>query len=1166
MKKEFDIIDLDFTDALPVVKEEDTKEKYYSTEETISEENYEAEENTAGANVNANAEELTINEEAAGAEVFQGEVSVDTIIMSGIADAVEGITKENSNGYNGAVIYDKESTDKIREEIELALESGELPAEEAAAFAPEEEYIEEEYIEEEYIPTDGEYIEEEYIEEEYIAADGEYVEGEYVEEAYVAADEEYYEEEYAETDEEYYEEEYAEADEALEEELYEEAYEEDDVLEFTDVEDLRERPVKEKRKKQKQEKKGFVALLAAKFKEFGVGDWVVAGTGVAVLVLAVITLVFWNGARETDNQVANMYDVGYELSNLGIAGESGLLAFADAMSSSMVEIPEEEPQEEAVLSEIEVTFTSVERDLKIKFINGANNRLVTDLLFEVVLTDEDGEELTLRDEDLDGIIYENDMEPGEYEVAITEMEGYAFASYDTTITVKDQIVYEEIDVSQEIRTEEEVNVAVEDTAVNNAEEEAELEETPVLTDTVEWVESTRTPVGGSDGYRQVNRDTIPEPDYASRNVIEVDNIVAAAGNYVEIHMEMQTLVRTQSGSTSDNTAEDEDTTGGNGGSASDNEPGNNNSGNNNPGDNEPEDDEPDEPTEVTATVSISGTQSISVNGTTTLTATAKAGGSTLSGGSFSWSSDRTSVATVNSSGKVTGVAAGTATITAEYSWNDTANNKEYSGRATITVTVTEENEITVSSVTVSPTTVSLSVNGVTTLAATATMSDGSKVTTASSFTWSSDKTNVATVDSSGKVTAKGVGTAVITVTYTDEDGNKKSATCTVTVANRTVSAVSLNKSTTTITRGSTETLSVTATMSDGSKITNASSFTWESNNTSVATVNSAGKITAVATGEATITVSYTDEDGNKKSATCTVTVVANPAEDTTSKLKDRDGNQVYIRNANGNYVEAVYADYYTASAFYIASDVEYTYTGWQTINGNVYFFDKNGNKVTGEQIIQGVRYNFTSEGILAMNNNGVLGIDVSKWNGTIDWNAVRNSGISYVIIRCGYRGSSTGVLVEDPMFRTNIQGATAAGLKVGVYFFTQAINEVEAVEEASMVLSLIRNYSISYPVFIDTERANGRADGLDAATRTAVCRAFCETIRNAGYSAGVYASKYWYYDNLNYSSLSGYNIWLAQYASEPTFNHRYDLWQYTENGTVNGVNGHVDMNISYLGY
>ena len=171
---------------------------------------------------------------------------------------------------------------------------------------------------------------------------------------------------------------------------------------------------------------------------------------------------------------------------------------------------------------------------------------------------------------------------------------------------------------------------------------------------------------------------------------------------------------------------------------------------------------------------------------------------------------------------------------------------------------------------------------------------------------------------------------------------------------------------------------------------------------------------------------------------------------------DKNGNQVYIKDSSGKYVEATYADYFTASEFYIKADVEYRYTGWQTINGNAYFFDKNNNKVTGEQIIQGIKYNFTSEGILAMNNNGVLGIDVSKWNGTIDWSAVKNSGISFVIIRCGYRGSSTGVLVEDPTFRRNIQGATAAGLKVGVYFFTQAVNAVEAVEEASMVLRLVK--------------------------------------------------------------------------------------------------------------
>ena len=128
--------------------------------------------------------------------------------------------------------------------------------------------------------------------------------------------------------------------------------------------------------------------------------------------------------------------------------------------------------------------------------------------------------------------------------------------------------------------------------------------------------------------------------------------------------------------------------------------------------------------------------------------------------------------------------------------------------------------------------------------------------------------------------------------------------------------------------------------------------------------------------------------------------------------------------------------------------------------------DKNGKKVTGEQVIQGAKYNFASDGSL-VTGSGTMGIDVSKWNGTIDWNAVKNSGISYVIIRCGYRGSSQGSLIEDPMYKKNIKGATDAGLKVGVYFFTQAITKAEAVEEESMVLELVKNYRISYPIFID---------------------------------------------------------------------------------------------------
>lgn len=200
--------------------------------------------------------------------------------------------------------------------------------------------------------------------------------------------------------------------------------------------------------------------------------------------------------------------------------------------------------------------------------------------------------------------------------------------------------------------------------------------------------------------------------------------------------------------------------------------------------------------------------------------------------------------------------------------------------------------------------------------------------------------------------------------------------------------------------------------------------------------------------------------------------------------------------------------------------------------------------------------------------NATLGIDVSKWQKEIDWDKVKNDGIDFAIIRCGYRGSVTGSLVEDPYFAQNIKGASAAGVKVGVYFFTQAVNEVEAVEEASMVVSLIRDYDLQYPVFIDTEGAggNGRADGLDVETRTAVCEAFCATIENAGYEAGVYASRNWYNKKVEAKALERYTIWLAEYRSVPVYQGYYQMWQYTSKGSVAGISGRVDLNISYLGY
>ncbi|NLL79561.1 MAG: hypothetical protein GX234_07200 [Clostridiales bacterium] len=196
------------------------------------------------------------------------------------------------------------------------------------------------------------------------------------------------------------------------------------------------------------------------------------------------------------------------------------------------------------------------------------------------------------------------------------------------------------------------------------------------------------------------------------------------------------------------------------------------------------------------------------------------------------------------------------------------------------------------------------------------------------------------------------------------------------------------------------------------------------------------------------------------------------------------------------------------------------------------------------------------------------GIDVSKWNGDIDWERVKNAGVEFAIIRCGYRGSSSGVLVEDPYFVKNIEKARANGISVGVYFFTQAVNEVEAVEEASMVVSLCREYELDYPVFIDTEGAggNGRADGLGVRERTAVCKAFCETIESAGLKSGVYASRNWWYNNLTASELSDYVTWLAEYRSEPLYTGKYQIWQYTSNGSVDGIEGRVDLNVSHLGY
>ena len=495
------------------------------------------------------------------------------------------------------------------------------------------------------------------------------------------------------------------------------------------------------------------------------------------------------------------------------------------------------------------------------------------------------------------------------------------------------------------------------------------------------------------------------------------------------------------------------------------------------------------------------------------------------GSGISYFSDNENVATVDANGLITAKGAGSATIVAS------ADNYE-SGYISVTVTEKQEEKKEGDTKTI-PISSSKEMSVEVGKTVSITSSDSSL-----QLSYSSDNVSVAAVDGNN---VQGISEGKCKITVKCEGYEDAYVDITVVAATDT-NTVPLGITSFTIHERKTE------------KITSTDSslaLSFRSDNSDVASVSEEGVITAVKEGTATITVSaegYAD-------AKVSVTVIH-------KELKDKSGNTLYVLE-DGNYRVAVYADYDTAEKFYRRVAGEKKYHGWANINGLTYFFDNSGTMVTGEQIIGGAKYTFGSDGVLST-SSGTMGIDVSKWNGNIDWNKVKNSGVNYVIIRCGYRGSSEGALIEDPKFKANIKGATAAGLKVGVYFFTQAVNEVEAVEEASMCINLIRGYSLSFPVYIDVEASNGRADSISASQRTANIKAFCGTIQNAGYTAGVYANRTWFTSKINTAQITGYKIWLAQYAASVSYNaSRYDMWQYTSKGSIQGITGKVDMNILY---
>lgn len=195
-------------------------------------------------------------------------------------------------------------------------------------------------------------------------------------------------------------------------------------------------------------------------------------------------------------------------------------------------------------------------------------------------------------------------------------------------------------------------------------------------------------------------------------------------------------------------------------------------------------------------------------------------------------------------------------------------------------------------------------------------------------------------------------------------------------------------------------------------------------------------------------------------------------------------------------------------------------------------------------------------------------IDVSYVQSSIDWAKVKADGVDGAMIRCGYRGYGSGKLMEDSCFSKHIQGASKAGLKVGVYFFTEAINAKEGKEEADFTLNLIKREGIklSYPIAVDTESisaSNVRANNISVSARTAAIQAFCEEIKAKGYEPMIYASTSWLVNKLTMSKLP-YKVWVAQYNSKVTYSDAYVMWQYTSTGMVSGISGVVDLNRCYI--
>lgn len=867
--------------------------------------------------------------------------------------------------------------------------------------------------------------------------------------------------------------------------------------------------------------------------------------GVAGKAKGVVTAL--NGLTKTQAIIAGVATV----TAVGGVGTGGYFLYdhfhqpepivADVIISTEAEEPTEEvvAVEEVVTEETEaaepetVTLvgSSIEKDLKIK-IQDESSKNVKGQPFEITIKADKkkAKATTYSDDDKDGIIYIKSIDAGKYDVSLNEIDGFISKENSYKVTVKDKIEYTKVDVKDEIKSAAEVAPA-EDAEVDNVEVEA------VIQDTVETVDSTCTPskVGAGD----VDTSNFPKAEVGGSTKVDIAQAaVTASAKRVGYHASADVTKEPTTSFETETPKSSETTTPSEGGQGTG---GDQNSGSGN----------------GESTGDQNGTPGDKTDGTETKPDDTKPSTYEITIVHMFYKNDGKTKADKADDIETITVAKDAKTVTSA---------RTYDGyKASNGTTFTIQNDAK-----------EYNIMWVATAADKVTY----KVT--HNFFQADGKTK-AEESKSDDITVDATATEIQASSYEAQgyklaEGSTKikvAAGTTAYTLNWVKAAAAASASVTApqtaalynSTINNANTIALTATLTDaGNIITN---ITWASSNEKVVKVSNGAKtgctLTAVGKGSATVTgtITYLSKPGDTKTTasdkkiTCTVTV-NDFTGNTTTQLKDKSGRLLYKDSECKK--PATVADYNANGTYY----TDPVYTGWQTIDGKVYYYTSNHQRVTGSQVISGISYNFGSDGALQQ-GSGKNGIDVSSHQGNIDWASVKAAGINFAIIRVGYRGSQTGALVEDSCFKKNIQGATANGINVGVYFFTQATTEAEAVEEASMALTLCSGYNLSYPIFVDTENGSGaaRANGLDKGTRTACVAAFCKTIANGGRKAGVYASKSWYNNKIDASAFSNYFIWVAQYNTTCNYKGKYNMWQYSSKGSVPGIKGNVDVNIAY---